>query len=92
MSNASPLTGVERSIADKILHILAHFPKVSPSMLQISLGSGVPTDMWKPVLEALIREGEVHRYSRTVVAPSGRQQVVTVISSSPDGGSPITED
>lgn len=78
------LTTAEQSIADKILHILKHYPKVSTSMLQISLGSGIPTDMWKPILEQLIVAGKAYRYHRTTQTPSGKQQVLTIISSAPD--------
>jgi len=85
MSN-HPNSG-EKVIEDKILHILENFPKVSPSMLQISLGSGIPTALWQPILERLIVDGAIHRYQRTVRAPSGRAQVVTVISNMLDDGS-----
>lgn len=83
MSTSTP----DKVIADKILHILESFPKISPSMLQISLGSGIPTALWQPILERLIAEGAVHRYQRTTQSPSGRAQVVTIISSQPDDGS-----
>lgn len=89
--NTSKLTGSDRVIADRILHILESFPKVSPSMLQISLGSGIPTELWKPILDTLISQGDVFRYQRTVQSPSGRAQVITVISSEPDDGSPIDD-
>lgn len=89
MTVSTKLSPSERVIADKILHILGCFPKISPSMLQISLGSSLPTDVWKPVLEYLITTGDVYRYSRTVQNPAGRAQAVTVISSSPDDGQPI---
>lgn len=71
-------------LANRILHILDCFPKISPSMVQISLGSGVPTSMWRPVLDKLVEDGEVYRYQKTVVTPAGRSQVITVISSQPD--------
>jgi S1-C subfamily serine protease len=71
-------------IREKILWVLDIFPKVSPSMLQISLGSGIPADTWRPILEQLIREGEVHRAQRTVQGPSDRSQVITTLSRDAD--------
>jgi hypothetical protein len=70
-------------IEDKIVHILDMFPKISPSMLQISLGSGISSSIWKPVLERLIEEEKVYRYQEESVSPGGRHQSLTVISSQP---------
>ena len=69
-----------KALSDRILHILDCFPKVSPSMLQISLGSGVPTALWHAVLETLIAEGQVCRYTISRITPAGRTQLQTVIS------------
>lgn len=76
-------TNPDTVIEDKILHVLKHFPRVSPSMLQISLGSGIPTALWHPVLEKLIKEGMVHRTQKSVTSPSGRVEAKTIISSEP---------
>lgn len=73
----------EKTIREKILHILDNFPKVTPSMLQISLGSGIPTSMWHPVLDKLVAEETLYRYENEVRSPSGRYGVQTVISTDP---------
>lgn len=74
-------------IEDKILYILDNFPRVTPSMLQITLGSGLPTAVWRPVLERLIEEGAVFQCQRTTESPAGRFETKTIISSEP-----ITDD
>lgn len=74
-------------IEEKILYILENFPRVTPSMLQITLGSGLPTAVWHPVLERLIDEGAVFRCQRTSENPAGRFETKTIISSEP-----ITDD
>lgn len=79
MVTKSPDTVIE----DKILHILDHFPRVSPSMLQISLGSGIPTALWHPTLERLIKEGAIYRTQKSVKGPTGRLEAKTIISSEP---------
>ena len=70
-------------IEDKILHILDNFPKITPSMLQITIGSGIPTAIWHPVLERLIVEGAIFRCQRIIQSPSGRYESKTIISSNP---------
>lgn len=72
-----------KAIEDRILHILDCFPKVSPSMLQISLGSGVPTSLWHGVLDKLIADERLYRYKVARMTPAGRQQIQTVISIDP---------
>lgn len=71
-------------IAGKILHILDIFPKISPSMLQIGLGSGLPTSLWKPVLDQLLEQKRIFKYQVESVSPGGRCQSLTVISSMPE--------
>lgn len=73
----------EQVVAKKILHILDHFPKISPSMLQISLGSGMPTAVWHPVLEQLIKEELVYKTQILSESPSGRCETKTIISNAP---------
>lgn len=67
------------SIEDKILHILHTYPKISPSHLQLSLGSSLPTMIWKPVLERLISDGKVTRHQTSTTAPNGRSQTCIII-------------
>lgn len=74
-----------KAIEDRILHILDYFPKVSPSMLQISLGSGIPTSLWHGILDKLVTEERLYRYKITRISPAGRQQIQTVISIDPPG-------
>ena len=71
-------------IEGKILHVLSLFPIISPSMLQMSMGTGISADMWKPVLDRLVEEGAVYRYEILTQTPGGRNQAVTCISSRPD--------
>lgn len=80
----SEASKMDKLIESKILHVLSLFPIISPSMLQMSLGTGIPASHWKPILEALIEAGEVYRYERLSVSPGGRAQAVTCISCDPD--------
>lgn len=85
-----PPRSTKEIIRDKIWHVLDLFPTISPSMLQISLGSGITAAMWKPVLDKLVQEEEVYRYEKLSVSPGGRSQMVTCISSLPNPN-PLTE-
>lgn len=64
----------------KILHLLAIYPKISHSMMQIGLGSSIPTQVWKPILRQMINDGRV--CEDFVVHPSalGRSQTYTILS------------
>lgn len=66
-------------IRDKILKVLEIYPKVSPSMLQIGIGSSIPAQMWRPVLERLIEEGTIIQDDIVSFSASERQQVYRVI-------------
>lgn len=82
MSEVLSLTPEEQAklLESKILHIFETFPTISNSMLQISLGSSIPTQLWKPVLEDLIRDEKLYRYAKRVTSPNGRLQTVTILS------------
>lgn len=71
----------EELLRQKILHVFETYPTISNSMLQISLGSSIPTAIWKPILEKLIQEEKLFRYSKRVTAPNSRLQTVTILSS-----------
>jgi len=65
--------------ARKIVHILRNYPIISPSMLQIAIGSSLPTSVWKPVLERLITEGVVERNFVVQESSKGRHQSYTFL-------------
>ena len=60
-------------IPGRIVHVLKHYPVISPSMLQTGLGNIKPKD-WRPVLEDLIRQGTVHRDMQVDLSPSGQDR------------------
>ncbi len=70
----------EVDIEDRILHLLTIFPKISPSMMQIGIGSALPPRWWKPVLEKLIKSGKVQMDHIVSTTSTGRTQTYTVLS------------
>lgn len=81
MSSSEVPTHFTDDIKEKIKSILQTYPKVSPSMLQITLGSSLPSGIWKPMLEELITDGTVKReVLSTIDAVSGRAQTKTILS------------
>jgi hypothetical protein len=72
----SPCTAAETEAAEngealraKIIHVLSVYPVISPTMLQIGLGTHVkPTD-WRPILTELIKEGIVLEEEQCVATP-----------------------
>lgn len=70
-------------IRRKILHTLKIWPKLSPSMLQVGIGTSLSSRMWHPVLDQLIREGKVIRTEQQAKSHIGRDQIYTIISLAP---------
>lgn len=67
------------SIRERILHVLSVYPIISPTMLQVGLGTNIQAASWRPVLEELIAEGTVKQGTRVVKTPSGRHYTYTRI-------------
>ncbi|SRR6266403_995667 len=72
----------EDMIRQRILHTLwIYGPKLSPSMLQIGIGTGFPPALWHPVLELMIADGTVIRSQVQATNPvSKREQTYTILS------------
>ena len=64
-------------IEERILHTLALYPQISPSMMQIALN--ITAKDWRPVLEALIACGKVSRKTIVSPTPSGRHQSYIIL-------------
>lgn len=62
----------------KILHQLEIFPFLSRSMIHVSVGTATPTQLWVPILDALIEEGLVTTTELSCKTPVDRNQVYTV--------------
>jgi len=71
---------LEQEVAIKILHILQVFPAISPSMLQIGIGSSLPAKLWRPILQQMIDDKTVKQDFCLFPTPSGRQTTYTIIS------------
>lgn len=76
----SPPVEPQDIIRDKILHTLRIFPRISPSMLQVGIGTSLAPAMWHPILEKLIADNLVSRTTVQAQSPMNRQQVYTVLS------------
>ena len=83
-AEALTIEEIGTSIADamriKILHVLSIYPKISATMLQVGIGTGISPDIWHPILERLIIDGLVDKKQVRVMTPKGRDQVYTIIS------------
>lgn len=70
----------EDMIRARIAHTLAIFPKLSPSMLQVGIGTGLPPGLWHPVLDRMIHEGLVTRRQARATNPvTKREQTYTIL-------------
>lgn len=67
-------------VQQKILHVLSIYPRLSMSMLQIGIGTGIPPAIWHPALDTLIAENRVtSEYVKASSPVSGREQSYRVI-------------
>jgi hypothetical protein len=71
---------IEKEIGLKILHILSIYPRLSPTMLQVGIGTGISPSIWHPVLDNLIERGTIDKVQVMSQSPKGREQTYTVIS------------
>ena len=70
----------EDMIRKRITHTLSIFPRISPSMLQVGIGTGMPPALWHPVLDQMVADNLVNRYQVSATNPvTGRDQVYTII-------------
>ena len=66
-------------LREKILFGLAVYQAVSPTMLQVFLGTSTPTKLWKPILKALEAEGKVCREEVPLTTPHDRVNSYTIL-------------
>ena len=72
----------EDMIRRRIVHTLTIYPRLSNSMLQVGIGTGIPPRLWHPVLERMVAEGTVKRTIVKAVNPvTQREQVYTLLES-----------
>lgn len=65
---------------DKIVHTLTIWPILSPSMLQVGIGTSISPKIWHPVLEQLIKDGIITREELRAKSSIGRDQIYTRLS------------
>ncbi len=64
-------------IGIKILHLLSIYPIISPTMLQVALGTAFRPALWRPVLTQLITEGKVVQVQESTMTPAERYNEYT---------------
>lgn len=74
------LRDTEKTIREKIIHVLTVYPKISVSMLQVGVGTSLMPALWKPILSDLIKEGIIKEERVQHTTPTNRQQTYTVLS------------
>jgi len=67
----------DEDIRIKILHLLRIYPIISPTMLQGGLGPPMKPVAWRPVLEAMIKEGLVVQDQESMMTPTERYNTYT---------------
>lgn len=86
MSPESPTSTQNQTedwIRERISHALSIYPKLSPSMLQVGIGTALAPKIWKPVLETMIKEGVVIKEELSAKTPGNRDLEYTILSLAP---------
>jgi len=59
-------------IRARLIHVLHIYPGISPSMLQVGIGTAISPKMWHPIMNKLKEEGLVKETEYMAQAPNGR--------------------
>ena len=59
-------------IRTRLIHTLTIYPGISPSMLQVGIGTAISPKMWHPIMQKLKDEGLVIEDERMAQNPGGR--------------------
>lgn len=59
-------------IRARLIHVLTLYPGISPSMLQVGIGTAISPKMWHPIMAQLKSEGLVKEEEIMAQAPNGR--------------------
>lgn len=65
-------------IKARILHVLSVFPFLSQSMINVGIGTSIPSKLWQPVLEELLADGSITKTAINAQSPSDRSQTYTI--------------
>lgn len=75
-----PTVSYLKDVEDRIVAVLRIYPRLSPSMLHIGIGTSMPTKIWRPVLQDLIDRKIVVQESKVDLSAKGRSQSHTILS------------
>lgn len=67
-------------IKAKIIHLLEVYPVISPSMMQIGIGSSLPAKLWRPILNQMLKDEILKMDVFVHPTATGRQQSYTLLS------------
>lgn len=76
-SSSMAMTG-EEAMRMRILKTLEIFPRLTISMMQTGLGPHHPPKFWRPILNSLLREGQVVHLQEQHQNEKGRYRTVTI--------------
>ena len=81
VSNVSNVSGSSRvdPLEARILEIFSVYPRISPTMLQSALGPSLSPELWRPILERLIREDLIDHTAELPPVGSKRTRAYTVL-------------
>ena len=83
----------EEYIRSRIIHVLTIYPGISPSMLQVGIGTALGPKLWHPVMERLKASGRVVETEKMAQTPGGRDLTYKILTLGAEGKpQPILDD
>lgn len=76
-------TEQDTDIENRIRCVLEIYPRISPSMLQIGIGTSIPANWWRPVYRSMIDRGDIILEHIVALGAAGRSNTYTVVSLKP---------
>jgi hypothetical protein len=73
------VTGEDLILREKMMFLLTIYPRLTPTMLHVGIGPQVRPQTWRPIMEALIREGKIKRTGISVHTPKGQYRTYTTL-------------
>jgi hypothetical protein len=75
----------QKALRDKILFTLAHYPVLTPTMLQVGIGPHHAPKDWRPILQQLLDTGFIRREEETTTSTYGQARTLVKLRLTPSG-------
>ena len=69
----------DQKLRDKIIFVMTLYPQLSPSMLHTGIGPNVAPQLWRPIVDSMVKEGTIIRSDEGVMTHLEQYRTFTVL-------------